>query len=196
MLRVVAGTKLLQAPADRPPGQRGLRAPAAYVVAVAALFALGFSTYSEPPEWTRAPLLFAAAALIAGALLLWTARRRASVMAAAVLVAAAVMAGVVADAAQREAKREADRLGGSTFQFDEHGPAITREQAEAVPEGSTKDEVRAFLGQAAGSGIQRVNDGRDMRCLVYRDAARTGWRNLRLFAFCFSGERYAEMLIW
>jgi hypothetical protein len=191
----MGSTTLLEAPADRPAGQRGWRAPLAYVVAVAALPTLGFSTYSDPPGWTGPVFLFAALALTSGAVMLWTARRRAALGLAAVLVAAAVAAGVVAEAAQRREQREQERLGGTSFKFDDQGPAITKAQAEAVPEGSTKDEVRAILGQAAGSGIQRVTDDRDMRCVVYNDAGYRG-RGFRLFAFCFANGRYSELLVW
>ena len=191
----MASTTLLDAPADRPAGERGWRAPAAFAVAVAALPALAFSTDPEPPSWTGPVFLFAALALTSAAVVLWTARRGAALGLAVMLVAAAVGAGVVAEAAQRSHQREAERLAGSSFKFDDEGPAITRAQAEAVPEGSTKDEVRAILGQAAGSGIQRVTDDRDMRCLAYNDAGYRG-RSFRLFAFCFSNGRYSEMVIW
>jgi hypothetical protein len=191
----MGGATLLEAPADRPAGQRGWRAPLAYALAVAALLALAFSTHADPPGWTGPAFLFAALALTSAAVMLWTARRPGVVGLAAVLVAAAVAAGVVAEAAQRREQREEERLGGTSFKFDDKGPAITRAQAEAVPEGSTKDEVRAILGQAAGSGIQRVTDDRDMRCLVYNDAGYRG-RSFRLFAFCFANGRYSELLVW
>jgi hypothetical protein len=191
----MGGATLLEAPADRPAGQRGWRAPLAYVVAVAALLPLGLSTYADPPGWTGLVFLFTALALTSAAVILWTARRRAVLGLAAVVVAAAVAAGAVAESAQRREQREEERLGGSSFKFDEKGPAITKAQAEAVPEGSTKDEVRAILGQAAGSGIQRVTDDRDMRCVVYNDAGYRG-RSFRLFAFCFSNGRYSELVIW
>jgi hypothetical protein len=191
----MASERLLEAPADRPAGHRGGRAVAAFVVAVAGLPAVGFSTNSDSPGWTGAAYLFAAAALISAAVLLWTARRPVGLGLAAVLVTAAVAAGAVAEAAQRREQREEERLAGSSFKFDEKGPAITRAQAEAVREGSTKDEVRAILGKAAGSGIQHVTDDRDMRCLAYNDANRPG-RSWRLFAFCFSGGRYTDLVVW
>jgi hypothetical protein len=191
----MGGTTLLEAPADRPAGQRGWRAPLAYAVAVGGVVAIPFSTHSDPPGWTGYAFLFVAVALTSSAVMLWTARRRAVLGLATVLVAAAVAAGVVAETAQRREQREQERLGGTSFKFDDEGPAITRAQADAVPEGSTKDEVRAILGQAAGSGIQRVTDDRDMRCLLYNDARYRG-RSFRLFAFCFSNGRYSELLIW
>jgi hypothetical protein len=191
----MANATLLEPPADRPAGERGWRAPAAFVVAVAALPALAFSTYPEPPSWTGPVFLFAALALASAAVILWTARRGAALGLAVMLVAAAVAAGVVAEAAQRSHQHEEERLAGSIFKFDEEGPAITKAQADAVPEGSTKDEVRALLGQAAGSGVQRVTDDRDMRCLAYNYAGDRG-RSSRLFAFCFSNGRYSELVIW
>jgi hypothetical protein len=195
MLRAMGSANFLPAPADRPVGHRGWRALPAFVVTAAALPALAFSSTADDPGWTRTAFLFTAAALIAGGVLLWTARRRAGLGLAAALVVAALAAGVAAEAAQRRDQGEADRWGGTSFTFDDEGPAITRAQAEAVPEGSTKDKVRAILGRAAGSGIQRVNDGTDMRCVVYRDANRLG-RNWRLFAFCFSGGRYTDLREW
>jgi hypothetical protein len=191
----MTGARLLEAPAERPAGQRGWRAPLSYALAVAGLLALPFSTYPDSPGWTRHAFLFAAVALTSAAVILWTARRRAVLGLAAVLVGAAVAAGMVAEAAQRREQHEQERLGGTTFKFDDEGPAITKAQAEAVPEGSTKDEVRAILGQAAGSGIQRVTDDRDMRCLLYNDAGYRG-RSFQLFAFCFADGRYSELLIW
>jgi hypothetical protein len=140
-------------------------------------------------------VLFTALALTSAAVILWTARRGVVLGLALILVVAAVAAWVAAEAAQRSHQREEERLGGSSFKFDDEGPAITKAQADAVPEGSTKDEVRAILGQAAGSGIQRVTDDRDMRCLLYNDAGYRG-RSFRLFAFCFVDGRYSELLIW
>jgi hypothetical protein len=191
----MASATFLEAPADRPAGQRGWRAWAACATAVAALPVLAMSTFADPPGWTGPAFLFAAFALTAAAVILWTARRRAFLGLAAVMVAAALAAGVMAGSAQQREQREEERLGGSSFTFDEKGPAITKAQAESVGEGSTKDEVRAILGQAAGSGIQRVTDDRDMRCLVYHDAGYRG-RGFRLFAFCFSNGRYSDLLIW
>jgi hypothetical protein len=191
----MASGRLLQAPADMPAGQRGWRAWLACAAAVAALPALAFSTFSDPPGWTGPAYLFAALALTTAAVLLWTARRRAVLGLAVVLVAAAVAAGVVAEAAQRREQREEERLAGSTFRFDDNGPAITKAQAESVPEGSTKDEVRAILGQAAGSGIQHVTGDRDMRCLAYKVAGSRG-PGAGLFAFCFSDGRYTDLVTW
>jgi hypothetical protein len=191
----MASARLLQAPANRAVGRRGWRAPAACVVAIAGLPALAFSTYSDPPGWTGAAFLFASVALISAAVLLWTAQQRAGLGIAAVLVAAAVAASLLAEAAQRREQREADRWGGSVFNFDDQGPTITEAQAQAVPDGSTKDEVRSILGQAAGSGVQRVTDGRDMRCLAYRASDRRG-PGARLYAFCFSGGRYSALRRW
>src|SRR5918999_1314426 len=135
--------RFLQAPADMPPGRRGWRVWLAFGAAVAALPALAFSTYADPPGWTGPAFLFAAFALTTAAVVLWTARRHVVLGLAAVLVAAAIAAGTVAEAAQRSHQREEERLAGSAFNCDEEGPAITRAQAEAVPKGSTKDEVRA-----------------------------------------------------
>jgi hypothetical protein len=191
----VASGRVLEAPADRPPGQRGWRAWMAYILAAAALPALGFSRHVDSPSWVGPLFLFAALALTSAAVILWTARRAAGLGLAAMLAAAAVGAWVVAEAAERSHQLEEQRLGGSTFKFDEEGPAITKAQADAVPEGSTKDEVRAILGQAAGSGVQAVTDDRDMLCLVYNDAGYRG-RSFRLFAFCFVDGRYGELLIW
>jgi hypothetical protein len=65
-----------------------------------------------------------------------------------------------------------------------------------VPEGATKAEVRAILGPAAGSGIQRVNEGTDLRCVAYR-ASEGGRRTGELlYAFCFTGERYTDLRQW
>jgi hypothetical protein len=191
----MASGRHLTAPADRPAGQRGGRVLPAFVVTVAALPALAFSAADVDPRWTGVAFLFTAMALLVAGVLLWTARRPAGLTLAAGLVVAGLAAGVVAEAAQRREQREADRWGGASFKFDDQGPAITEDQAEAVPKGSTKDEVRAILGRAAGSGVQHVNDGRDLRCVVYRDANRLG-RNWRMFAFCFSGDRYTDLREW
>jgi|ERR687896_92317 hypothetical protein len=191
----MASATFLEAPADRPAGQRGWRAWAACAVAVAALPVLAMSTYADPPGWTGPVFLFAAFALTAAAVILWTARRRAFLGLAAVMVAAALAAGVVAESAHRREQREREKWGGSVFHFDEQGPAITRAEAEAVPEGSTKDEVRAILGRAAGSGIQRVNDGKDLRCVAYRASDHRG-PLVGLYAFCFSDGRYSDLRKW
>jgi hypothetical protein len=195
MLRVVAGTTLLRAPADRPAGQRGWRAPVALITTVAALVPLAMGTHPDPPGWTGPVMLGAAAVLLAAAIVLWTARRRAGVALAAALLAVAAMGGAVAYAAQQDAKRQEERLGGASYRFDEKGTAITPQQAESVPEGATKDEVRDILGPAAGSGVQRVKDDEDMRCLVYNDASRPK-QFMHLLALCFEDGRFTELLSW
>lgn len=191
----MASATLLEAPADRPAGQRGWRAALAYPVALAALPALAYSNVADGPGWASPALVLVAAALVSAAVLLWIARRRAGLVLAAALVATALAVGVAAGAAQRDAQHEREKWGGSVFHFDEQGPAITRAEAEAVPEGSTKDEVRAILGRAAGSGVQRVNDGRDLRCVAYRAADHRG-SLAGVYALCFSDGRYSDLRKW
>jgi hypothetical protein len=69
-------TGLLRAPADRPAGKRGLRAPLAGLVALATLFPLSASQFdAADPAWTKTAFALAAVAWLAAAVLLWVARR-------------------------------------------------------------------------------------------------------------------------
>jgi len=180
---------LLQAPADRPAGKRGLRAPLAAVAVFAAVVTLAYGSRWDMPAWGRLVMLAAGAGLVASALLLWTARRPSAVAVAAALVAVAVPAWIVVEGYRQREQREAEKWGGTTFRYDKRGPAITKDEAEAVPEGATKDEVKALLGPAAGSGIQRVHGEDDLRCRIYRSAE----PSVHVFALCFSGDRYVAL---
>jgi len=186
-------TGLLQAPADRPAGKRGIRGLIAAVASVGALFSLSFTTNWDDPSWGKPALLAVGAALTAAAVLLWVARHPALLAAAAALLVAATGVWVVADSARRSEQREEDKWGGASFDYDDKGPAITRAEAEAVPIGASKDEVKRILGPAAGSGIQRVNDGEDLRCRAYRAEERPAWK---LYALCFTGDRYTDLREW
>jgi hypothetical protein len=190
----VSAAGLLEAPADRPAGKRGIRGAAAAVATLAALVTLTYGSRWDMPVWGRFVMLGAGTGLVGAAVLLWTARRRGAVVLAVGLIVLAVPAWVAVENARRDAQREAEKWGGTSFKYDEKGPVISQAEADAVPKGSTKDEVRAILGPAAGSGIQRVNDGKDLRCVAYRAA---GKRPLdRLYAFCFTGERYTDLHEW
>jgi hypothetical protein len=143
---------LLRAPADRPAGKRGLRGPLAVVAVFAALVTLTYGSRWDMPAWGRVVMLAAGAGLVASALLLWTARRPLALAAAAALVALAVPAWVVVESYRQREQREAEKWGGMTFGYDDRGPAITREEAEAVPKGATKAEVKASWGRLPAAG--------------------------------------------
>jgi hypothetical protein len=184
---------LLQAPADRPAGKRGLRGTVAAVATIAALVTLVYGSRWDMPAWGRGLMLAAGAGLIGAALLLWTARRPAALALAAALTALAVPPWVIVESHRQQEQREAEKWGGMTFQYDDRGPMITEAQAEAVPKGATKDEVKAILGPAAGSGVQHIRgDAKDLLCLIYRDANRP--KSVPTFALCFTGNRYTHLL--
>jgi hypothetical protein len=183
----------LEAPADRPAGRRGWRAPVAGVVAVAALPALVISSVGEGGE--RAGHLLAAGALLTAAVLIWTARRTSGLAVAGGLVVAAVAAVPLVGVTNRHHAQGSNRWGEMTYTYEPGGRAITRAQARAVPKGSTEDQLKEILGSEAGSGAWRGRGGRDMRCLVYRAQASRGETD-DLFAFCFAGDRYASLQQW
>jgi hypothetical protein len=183
---------LLRAPADRPTGQRGIRAPLAAVAVIAALVTLTYGSRWDMPAWGRGVVLAAGAGLFAAAFLLWTARRPAALAGAAALVALAVPPWVAVESHRQQEQREAEKWGGMSFSYDDRGPMITKAQAEAVPKGATKDEVKAILGPAAGSGIQRVHGGDDLRCRIYRSAERPN-SAFDTYALCFTGDLYTDL---
>jgi hypothetical protein len=183
---------LLQAPADRPAGKRGLRGPLAAVAVFAALITLTYGSRWDMPVWGRFVVLGAGAGLVGAALLLWTARRPGALVLAAALAALAVPPWVIVERHRQQEQREADKWGGMTFKYDDRGPMITKAQAEAVPKGSTKAEVKALLGPAAGSGVQHIHGARDLLCLIYRDVKRP--KGASVFALCFTGNRYTDLL--
>jgi len=190
----MASAKLLDAPADRPAGERGWRAPVAYAIALATVPSVALSYGADARE--GAAYLAVAAALLTAAVLIWTARRPHALVLASVAVAASVMAVVLLGVPN------VHRVQGTTsgnaeteYSFDADAPPITPAQAKAVPEGSTEEEVEEALGAAAGSGTLRRPDGTDSRCLVYRDQA--GRQSFDpVFAFCFAEDRYASLHRW
>ena len=189
---------VLRAPADRPAGKRGLRAPLAGLVALATLFPISLATYAAAePSWTRPVFAIAAVAGVAASVLLWVARRRFTLALAVGLALLGLVGTVAAERARNRVIAEEEKWGGFAMGFydDQRGARLSTAAAEAVPKGITKDQLLARLGVPAGSGIQRVDDGRDLRCLAYR-SGRTGPRRLDLHAFCFSDGRYDVLRKW
>jgi hypothetical protein len=189
----MASGTLLEAPADRPAGQRGWRAGPACAVAVAALPVLAIASSAEGGD--RVVGLVAAAALVAAAILIWTARRTLVLALAGVAVAAVAVAVVLIDVPNRIHGSGGTRGAETEYSYDPDGRAITRAQAEAVPKGSTEDEVEAILGSPAGDGTLRRRDGTDSHCLLYMNQARRE-APLDKFAFCFAGESYHSLHRW
>jgi hypothetical protein len=185
---------LRDAPADRPSGQRGWRAPLACVVSIAALAALFVSSIAE--GGSRAVHLVAAAALVTAAIVIWTARRTSALVLAGGLVGAAAVAAAMAGIPNRHDVTGSNPWGEVRYTDDPGGSAVTRAQARAVPKGSTEDEVEDALGPAAGSGTLRRRDGGDMRCLVYREESARREPVDRRLALCFAGDRYASLQDW
>jgi hypothetical protein len=190
----------LQAPADRPAGRRGPRGPVAAVAALAALVPLAFSGPADETSWGRPAMLVAAATLVGGAAMLWTARRRATVAAAFALVALGAAGGAAAISTELRTEsrrlRAEDRWAGRVFtDARAQGAVLTDNQAEAVPKGLTAQALRARLGRPATTGIQRITDEPDLRCLAYRSSRRAPNRQT-LRAFCFRDGRYVELGDW
>jgi hypothetical protein len=161
------------------------------VVTFAALITLTYGSRWDMPVWGRFVMLGAGAGLVAAALLLWTARRRAVLVLAAGLFVLAIPAWVTVERARQREQHEADKWGGMSFKYAPKGPAVTKAEAEGVPKGATKDELKAILGPAAGSGIQRVHDGDDLRCRIYRAAERPA--SDVVYALCFTGDRFTDL---
>ena len=190
----------LRPPSERLAGDRGARGPVAAIAALVGLLPLTWARIADETSWGQPAMVIAGVALIAAALLLWTARRRLAVGAAVALLVLGGVGGVGAIAAevQAESRRMAkeDRLGGSVFDEPrQRGPRLTKAQAEAVPAGLTREQLRARFGPPASTGIQRVTDGPDMRCWAYRSPDRHPHWPL-LHAFCFEDGRYAELVEW
>jgi len=187
---------LLQPPSERPAGRRGPRGTIAAIVALGALIPLAFARFADETSWAQPVMLLAIAALVAAATLLWTARRSGTLAVAVALVALGGVGAVVSISGElrAESKRlhEEDRLGGAVFgDPGVRGPHLTEAEVRAVPMGLTRKQLRSRLGAPPSHGIQRVNEGTDMRCWAYRAATRH-----RLHAFCFRDGRYAELTEW
>jgi hypothetical protein len=189
----MARGRLLEAPADRPAGQRGWRAPVACVVSVAALAVIAWSYPGGFRE--RATYFAIAAALVTAAVLLWTARRTLPLVFAGVAVAAAAMAVLLTGVPNRVNAVGGTRGAEYDYSYDPDGRAITRAEAEAVPMGSTADEIEAILGSPAGAGTMRRRNGTDSHCLVYLDRARRQPVD-DMFALCFAGDSYRSLHQW
>ena len=100
---------------------------------------------------------------------------------------------VAAERERSHAQYEADKWAGSaTSEIKQRGPRLTEAEAEAVPKDLTRAQLRTRLGAPAATGIQRVFDEPDLRCLAYRRAQGT-WT---LFAFCFDDGRYTTLRRW
>jgi hypothetical protein len=189
----MASGTLLEAPADRPAGQRGRRAWLACAAAVAAVPPLATSSVAGGAD--RALDLFATAALIAAAVLIWTARRPRGLVLAGVLAALAVAAAVTAGFDNRYQAVGSNRWGEMSYAYDPDGTAVTPSQARAVPAGATEDEVTELLGSPAGEGTQQRRDGSDARCILYREEPSRGRYEWQL-AFCFPGGTYRSLQRW
>lgn len=189
----MASATLLEAPADRPPGQRGWRAWLACAVAVAALPVVALTYEAGLRE--QVAYLAVAAALVTAAVLIWTARRTLVLALAGVAVAASAISVVLIGVPNRIHGEGGARGAEVEYTYDEDGRAITPAQAEAVPKGSTQDELEEILGSAAGDATLRRRDGVDSRCVVYLDQASRGPVDAK-FAFCFAGDRYASLHRW
>jgi hypothetical protein len=200
MSNVAPPAKALRAPADRPAGKRGVRGWVAAVAAFSSLLPMAFFQNAGDSAWARPGIAAGSLALIAGALLLWTARRRLVVAGAVVAVAAGGTLGWLAVAAERETesreRREADRWAGAAVSFTRaRGAIVTKAEAAAVPKGLTRAALIARLGEPSARGVQRITDEPDLRCLGYR---RTGEKafDQTLTAFCFRDGRYVELGEW
>jgi hypothetical protein len=200
MSNVAAPPELLRAPADRPAGKRGARGTVAAAAALASLVPMLFFENAGDSSWARPGIAAGSLALIAGALLLWTARRRIVVAAAIAAVAAGATLGWLAVAAELRAesreRRAADRWAGADFSYPRaRGAILTKAEAEALPKGLSRAELVARLGEPSAQGLQRITDEPDLRCLAYR---RTGGRAVSqaLNAFCFRNGRYVELGEW
>src|SRR5688572_4741110 len=200
MSNVAPPHELPRAPADRPAGKRGARGFVAAVAALSSLVPMIFFSNAGDSAWARPGIAAGSLALIAGALLLWTARRRIVVTVAVVTVAAGATLGTLAIADERDAesreRREADRWAGAGFSEPRaRGAILTKAEAEAVPEGLTRGALIARLGEPSARGVQRITDEPDLRCLGYR---RTGEKAISqtLNAFCFRDGRYVELGEW
>jgi len=195
MADIATRSRLLHAPADRPAGRRGARGGLAAAAALGAVLPLSLSRFTDDPSWAGPGLAAFGLALLGGALLLWTARRPATLGAAVALVVLGVAGTVAAMGAANHAESEAEKWGGFVMSDNLRSPPVSRAEAEAVPKGLTREQVTRRLGRPPGHGIQRVTGEPDLRCLVYRSPRSTPNR-LALHAFCFRDGRYAELREW
>jgi hypothetical protein len=189
---------LLRAPADRPAGKRGLRAPLAGLVALATLFPFSASQFdSAGPAWTKTAFVLAAVAGLVAAMLLWVARRRFTLVLAIGLVLLGLVGSVAAQRERNRVTSEEEQWGGWVMLrgHENRGVRLSAAEANAVPKGLTWEQLRARVGMPAGSGIQRVYDGPDLRCLLYRSHDANPNRP-RLHAFCASDGRYEVLRKW
>jgi hypothetical protein len=200
MTDLASRSTLLEPPAARPAGRRGIRGPVAAIAALAAVVPAMFFRAANDTSWARPVLVGAGILLIGGAVLLWT-TRRAVVLGAAVVLALAGVAGTVVaigaeNRAERRAQHELDRWGGADFSYPRaRGAILTRAEAQAVPKGLTREQLTARLGEPSATGVQRFRGEPDLRCLAYRSTSKEPASQL-LRAFCFRNGRYAELGQW
>lgn len=187
--------RILRSPAERPPGKRGLRGVAACVAAAGALVPLAFSSGTGDPGWVRPVFISVAVGMTLGATLLWVARRPVTLALGIGLLLLSVAGGVEADRAESHAQHEADKWTGASWHAHEKGRLLTLAEARAVPEGVTKNQLKALLGPAAGSGVQQVEGEKDLRCIAYRSHRGQGLGRI-LHAFCFTDGRYTDLREW
>jgi hypothetical protein len=188
--------ELLVPPAKQPPHERGLRGMLAAVATLGAVLCFAFGSVEQDPAWTGAAFNVAGAALLIGAIVLWTTARAAVLAAAVALLVGAAAGGVASERARSDAQRERDKWLGSSFGFTgTPGRVVSRAEAEDVPEGTSRAALIARLGQPAARGVQNVEDEPSLRCLAYR-AERGRPFDASLHAFCFRDGRLEALRRW
>jgi hypothetical protein len=175
----------LRAPADRPPWRKGIRAPLAFLAVIGAFWAaLNFQTDGDEifgfrsaaihytldgPGWVHWAFVLACPALLAAAVLLWIARRPATV-ALALLLFAVSLASVIGAVVARH-----------------HSGRVERAELDAVRTGASRSTVDQRLGWPAGHGHARV-DGEELDCLIYVNTSARWYRGQHL-GLCFRDGR-------
>jgi len=178
---------VLRAPADRRAWRRGIRAPLAFLALIGAFWAaLNFNTdrdeifdFGAPaihytldgPTWVHWTFVLACPALLASALLLWTARRPATVALGLVLFAVSLASVIGAVVVRHNSGR------------------VERTELDSVRVGASKSTVDQRLGWPAGHGHVRV-DGDRLDCLIYKNTSARWYRGQHL-AFCIRDGRVA-----
>jgi hypothetical protein len=188
--------ELLVPPSTRPPGARRQRGPLAALAALGAVMCFAFASVGDVPAWTGPAFNASGAGLLVGALLLWTAARVTTLVLGVALALGGTAGAVASELARSDAQREREKWLGAAFEFTgAPGRVLSQAEADAVPEGTSRDALIARLGPPPARGVQHIDGEPSLRCLAYRgENARP--IDAELHAFCFRDGRLEALRRW
>jgi hypothetical protein len=195
MLPGVTG-KLLVPPSALPSGARGIRGPLAAVATLGAVVCFAMGAIDDDPTWTGPALNAAGAGLLVGAILLWTSSRSIALVFGVVLALGATAGAIASEVARSNLAHEREKWLGASFGFTgTPGRVVSETEAEAVPDGTSRDALIARFGPATARGVQNVDGEPSLHCLAYR-AENDRPIDSNLHAFCFRDGQLEAVRRW